>query len=137
MKTLTLLIALGLAAPSLAAEETLVAQASKKKPAKKDDKKKKGDEKKGDDKKEEAGKLKGPAAGPKLQAPRYDTAKEAEREALADKKRDESIESLKKIIAGGKVSGNQKAELLFQLAELWWEKSKFVFGKEMAAYDKS
>src|SRR5262245_58198769 len=41
----------------------------------------------------------------------------------ADKSRDQQIAALKKIIP--KVTAEQKADLLFQLAELWWEKSKY------------
>jgi len=58
----------------------------------------------------------------------------ADRDAKADQKRDEEIDELKKIIP--KVQdGPQKADLLFQLAELWWEKSKFVYFTEMGEYE--
>ncbi len=56
-------------------------------------------------------------------------------DAKADAKRDEQIEQLKKIIP--KISGNDKAELLFQLAELWWDKSKFVAHKGIQKYDEA
>jgi tetratricopeptide (TPR) repeat protein len=57
-----------------------------------------------------------------------------DRDAKADQKRDEEIEELKKIIP--KVQdGPQKADLLFQLSELWWEKSKFVYFQEMQTFD--
>jgi tetratricopeptide (TPR) repeat protein len=57
-----------------------------------------------------------------------------DRDAKADQKRDEEIEQLKKIIP--KVQdGPQKADLLFQLSELWWEKSKFVYFEEMQTFD--
>ncbi|MDF1563516.1 MAG: tetratricopeptide repeat protein [Deltaproteobacteria bacterium] len=57
------------------------------------------------------------------------------REDLADQKRTEAIEQLKKIIP--KISNpSQKADLFFQLAELWWEKSKYVYFVEMEAWDK-
>ena len=60
----------------------------------------------------------------------------AQRDTKADEKRTEEIEELKKIIP--KVQdGPQKADLLFQLAELWWEKSKFMYFTEMADYDKA
>lgn len=58
------------------------------------------------------------------------------REAQADEKRQEAIDQLKKIIP--KITDpSQKADLLFQLAELWWEKSKFVYFREMEDWDKA
>jgi TolA-binding protein len=58
----------------------------------------------------------------------------AERDSKADEKRSEEIEELKKIIP--KIQdGPQKADLLFQLSELWWEKSKFVYYTEMSDYE--
>ncbi|MBI5547853.1 MAG: tetratricopeptide repeat protein, partial [Deltaproteobacteria bacterium] len=60
---------------------------------------------------------------------------EVQIDAKADQKRDEQIEQLKKIIP--KVQGPQKADLLFQLAELWWSKSKFVAHKGIAKYDEA
>lgn len=62
-------------------------------------------------------------------------AEEVERSAMADQKRDEAIDKLKNIIRNPAVQGEQKGELLFQLAELWWEKSKSVYFKEMRKYD--
>ena len=61
--------------------------------------------------------------------------RDLDREALADQKRDEAIAQLKKIIPKIK-DPSQKADLLFQLAELWWEKSKYVYFREMAEWDK-
>ncbi len=58
------------------------------------------------------------------------------RTADADRKRDEAIEQLKNIIKNPAVVGPQKAELLFQLAELWIEKSKYIYFGEMATYDQ-
>ncbi|MHB8418528.1 MAG: tetratricopeptide repeat protein [Myxococcales bacterium] len=73
-------------------------------------------------------------AGPASYAKSKLTA--AERDAKADEKRTEEIEELKKIIP--KIQdGPQKADLLFQLAELWWEKSKFMYFTEMTDYDKA
>ncbi len=58
------------------------------------------------------------------------------REDLADQKRDEAIKQLMQIIP--KISNpSQKADLLFQLAELWWEKSKYVYFVEMEEWDKA
>jgi tetratricopeptide (TPR) repeat protein len=59
---------------------------------------------------------------------------DAEKEAIADKKRDEAIDSLKKIIPKIEDGSPQKAELLFQLSEMYWEKSKYLYRKEMSKY---
>jgi tetratricopeptide (TPR) repeat protein len=53
----------------------------------------------------------------------------------ADQKRDEAIEELKKLIP--KAPASRKAEMIFRLAELYWEKSKYKFGLEMTAFDKA
>ncbi|MBL8951450.1 MAG: tetratricopeptide repeat protein [Myxococcaceae bacterium] len=68
------------------------------------------------------------AALPKLE--------DVERERIADQKRDESIESLKKIIPKIEDGSPQKAELLFQLSELYWEKSKYLNRKEMLKFQE-
>ncbi|HUB06423.1 MAG TPA: tetratricopeptide repeat protein, partial [Myxococcales bacterium] len=78
--------------------------------------------------------------GKQRQGPTFKTAKSkftaAERDAKADEKRSEEIEELKKIIP--KIQdGPQKADLLFQLAELWGEKGKFMYFTEMRDYDKA
>lgn len=57
-----------------------------------------------------------------------------EREAFIDKKRDEQIESVKKIIPKIEDGNPQKADLLFQLSEVYWEKSQFVYRKEMLSF---
>ena len=57
-------------------------------------------------------------------------------EAQADEKRDEEIKQLKKILPKITDPG-QHADLLFQLAELWWEKSKYVYFREMDDWDKA
>src|SRR5690606_34690383 len=59
---------------------------------------------------------------------------ESERTAEADRKRDEQIESLKRII-NRLDAGPQKSELLFQLAEIWIKKAKYVYFQEWADYD--
>ncbi|MBI3183832.1 MAG: tetratricopeptide repeat protein [Myxococcales bacterium] len=61
---------------------------------------------------------------------------DAEREAIADKKRDETIESLRKIIPRFQDGSNEKAELWFQLAELYWEKSKYLYRREMFRFQE-
>ncbi|AKU90565.1 tetratricopeptide repeat protein [Vulgatibacter incomptus] len=60
---------------------------------------------------------------------------ESKRTAAADKKRDEAIAELKEIIPSIE-TGDQKSELLFQLAELWIEKSKYVYFGEFAVADE-
>lgn len=59
---------------------------------------------------------------------------DVEREATADKKRDEQIEAAKKIIPKIEDGNPQKADLLFQLSELYWEKSRYLYRKEMLAF---
>jgi tetratricopeptide (TPR) repeat protein len=56
------------------------------------------------------------------------------KDATADKKRDEQIEAAKKIIPKIEDGNPQKADLLFQLSELYWEKSRFLNRKEMLAF---
>ena len=59
---------------------------------------------------------------------------DVERDAAADKKRDELIADLKTIIP--KIpDGGKKADLYFQLAELWWEKARYVYLQESKDYD--
>ncbi len=59
---------------------------------------------------------------------------EVERDAAADKKRDELIADLKTIIP--KIPDSEKkADLYFQLAELWWEKARYVYLQESKDYD--
>ena len=49
------------------------------------------------------------------------SAEDRERDAAADRKRDEMIEDLRAIIPRTP-EGDRRADLYFQLAELWWEK---------------
>ncbi|MDX2008852.1 MAG: tetratricopeptide repeat protein, partial [Myxococcaceae bacterium] len=74
---------------------------------------------------------KGPA---KLEARETPKMEDMEKEAIADKKRDEQIESAKKIIPKIEDGNPQKSELLFQLAELYWEKSRYLYRKEMLKF---
>ncbi len=57
-----------------------------------------------------------------------------EQEARADALRDQMIDQLMEIIPTV-TEPTQRADLLFQLAELWWQKSQFVYFTEMAQYD--
>ncbi|MCB9650064.1 MAG: tetratricopeptide repeat protein [Deltaproteobacteria bacterium] len=61
--------------------------------------------------------------------------KEIARTRQADQKRDEAIEELKKLIP--KAPSSRKAEMIFRLAELYWEKSKYRYGLEMEEYEKA
>ncbi len=81
--------------------------------------------------KKKAEERKGPAKLDAKEAPRLE---DVEREAVADKKRDESIESAKKIIPKIEDGNPQKADLLFQLSELYWEKSRFLYRREMLKF---
>lgn len=119
--SLTLSVALALSLPAVAQKK---AEKKKAAPAAAEAKK---DSTKADSKKEEV--RRGPAQFkevPKLE--------DVERDRIADQKRDETIESLKKIIPKIEDGSPQKAELLFQLSELYWEKSKFLNRSEMVKF---
>jgi len=75
---------------------------------------------------------KGPA---NIEMPRPDD-KDVSRDAIADEKRDEAIKMLKEIFARFQ-PGPRKADVMFQLAELFWEKSKYLSFKEMNDYQIS
>lgn len=63
--------------------------------------------------------------------------KEVTTDEAADRARDEAIEQIKVILPKQK-NPEVRADLLFQLAELWWEKSRFVHMKEeMPAWQKA
>ncbi len=59
---------------------------------------------------------------------------DAKRDALADKKRDEAIEAFKRLIPKLRDGNPQKAEMLYRLSELYWEKSKYLYQLEMARF---
>ena len=59
--------------------------------------------------------------------------KQIERTQQADAKRDEEIKLLKKIIPT--MAEGRKAELIFRLAELYWEKSKFKYTLEFEQFE--
>ncbi len=83
------------------------------------------------DAKKAADDRKGPAKLEAREAPKFE---DMDKEAVADKKRDEQIDQAKKIIPKIEDGNPQKSELLFQLAELYWEKSRFLYRKEMLKY---
>lgn len=92
-------------------------------------------EPKADPKKAEAPKKPEERKGPaKLDAREQPKMEDVEREAVADKKRDEQIESAKKIIPKIEDGNPQKSELLFQLAELYWDKSRYLYRREMLKF---
>ncbi|MFZ5442668.1 MAG: tetratricopeptide repeat protein [Myxococcota bacterium] len=74
---------------------------------------------------------KGPA---KLDGRDQPKIEDVEKEAVADKKRDEQIEAAKKIIPKIEDGNPTKADLLFQLSELYWEKSRYLYRKEMLSF---
>ncbi len=74
---------------------------------------------------------KGPA---KLDGREQPKIEDVEKEANADKKRDEQIEAAKKIIPKIEDGNPTKADLLFQLSELYWEKSRYLYRKEMLGF---
>lgn len=61
---------------------------------------------------------------------------ERRRETLTAQKRDEEIEQLRRIIPKIEDRSAQKADLLYQLAELYVEKSKQLLKAEMSDYDE-
>ncbi|MCC6808303.1 MAG: tetratricopeptide repeat protein [Deltaproteobacteria bacterium] len=64
----------------------------------------------------------------------YASSEDVERDAAADARRDEAISELSKIIPTFE-EGPQKADLLYRLAELYWEKAKFTYFQEFRGYD--
>lgn len=62
---------------------------------------------------------------------------DSERTRLAAKKRDESIEGLKRLLADLGADNPQRAEMFYRLSELYWEKSQYLLFEEMAAYDRA
>jgi len=92
-------------------------------------------DKKGKSSEKEDTKKKATQSGPaKIDMPKPEE-KEVSRDELADKKRDEAIKMLKDIITRFE-KGPKKADVMFQLAELYWEKSKYVYFQEMYEYEK-
>ncbi len=63
------------------------------------------------------------------------TEKSMDFSAAADAKRNESIREIQSILP--KVKGAQKGELVFRLAELYWEKAKFLNRQEFDNFDRA
>jgi len=59
------------------------------------------------------------------------------KDALADKKRDEAIEGFKRLIPKIQDGTSRKADLLYRLSELYWEKSKYLHRLEMDRFLKA
>jgi len=57
-------------------------------------------------------------------------------DAAADRKRDELIQDLESLIPRMPES-DRKADLYFQLGELWWEKARFASLQEVTRYDEA
>ena len=55
-------------------------------------------------------------------------------DAAADRKRDEMIDELRAIIPR-MPEGDRRADLYFQLAELWWEKARYAVSEEIREHD--
>jgi TolA-binding protein len=59
---------------------------------------------------------------------------DAQKDGLADRKRDEAIEGFKRLIPKLQEGSHRKADMLYRLAELYWEKSKYLYQQEMTRY---
>jgi TolA-binding protein len=53
------------------------------------------------------------------------------KDALADAKRDEALEGFKRLIPKLQEGSHRKADMLYRLGELYWEKSKYLYQQEM------
>lgn len=63
------------------------------------------------------------------------SVKNFDNSAKADKRRDQAIEEIKSLLP--KVKGENKGELVFRLAELFWEKSRYIYGLEFKVFDET
>ena len=54
---------------------------------------------------------------------------------LAEEKRLESIRRLKELLTRG-IQGDQKAEMMLRLADLYFQQGRYLYLKEMSAFDK-
>ncbi|OJT22359.1 gliding motility protein U [Archangium sp. Cb G35] len=80
----------------------------------------------------------GPARmGPARMGPGSDNTPriaDAKKDGLADRKRDEAIEGFKRLIPKLQEGSHRRADMLYRLAELYWEKSKYLYQQEMSRY---
>ncbi len=81
---------------------------------------------------EDLGRTTGPASIDKAKLIEKDFGKTD----LADKKRDEAIKDLLLLIQKAVKDSPRKADMIFRLAELYWEKSRFLYYKEYKEYEK-
>ncbi len=63
------------------------------------------------------------------------TDQSEEYQKLAQEKRKQSIEFLKGLLSKGGVEGDQKAEMMLRLADLYFEEGRYLYLGEMEAYD--
>ncbi|PTL85483.1 tetratricopeptide repeat protein [Vitiosangium sp. GDMCC 1.1324] len=59
---------------------------------------------------------------------------DGQKDELADRKRDEAIEGFKRLIPKLQEGSHRRADMLYRLAELYWEKSKYLYQQEMNRY---
>ena len=80
----------------------------------------------------------GPARmGPARMGPGSDNTPriaDAKKDGLADRKRDEAIEGFKRLIPKLQEGSHRRADMLYRLGELYWEKSKYLYQQEMNRY---
>ncbi|WP_375765296.1 tetratricopeptide repeat protein [Archangium gephyra] len=80
----------------------------------------------------------GPARmGPARMGPGSDNTPriaDAQKDGLADRKRDEAIEGFKRLIPKLQEGSHRRADMLYRLAELYWEKSKYLYQHEMSRH---
>ncbi len=80
----------------------------------------------------------GPARmGPSRMGPGSDNTPriaDAQKDGLADRKRDEAIEGFKRLIPKLQEGSHRRADMLYRLGELYWEKSKYLYQQEMNRY---
>ncbi|MET0406493.1 MAG: tetratricopeptide repeat protein, partial [Cystobacter sp.] len=53
------------------------------------------------------------------------------KDALADAKRDEALEGFKRLIPKLQEGSHRRADMLYRMGELYWEKSKYLYQQEM------
>lgn len=59
---------------------------------------------------------------------------DGQKDELADRKRDEAIEGFKRLIPKLQEGSHRRADMMYRLAELYWEKSKYLYQQEMNRY---
>lgn len=60
-----------------------------------------------------------------------------ENSAKAEAKRDEQIKDIKDLLGKMKPDDPRRGELVFRLAEIYWNKSKFIYQKEFKTFDET